>query len=52
MLLLPLITTAALTLVYRTGMGYPEVLEDGSCFEGWPIFPFGDGPDLPPASRK
>ncbi|MCP3766639.1 hypothetical protein [Streptomyces sp. MAR25Y5] len=30
----------ALTLLYRSGMGWPYHLPGGKCVEGYPIFPF------------
>ncbi|WP_435178975.1 hypothetical protein [Actinacidiphila sp. bgisy145] len=38
--LLPLVTIVILTILYRIGMHSPNIHPDGSCYDGYPSFPF------------
>jgi hypothetical protein len=38
--LVPVATVVALTVAYRAGMQSPTIHPDGSCYEGYPPFPF------------
>jgi hypothetical protein len=42
--LVPLVAAVALTVLYRIGMQSPVIHPDGSCWQGYPPFPFQPKP--------